>query len=428
MLVLRPTRHENFIARILAKGEKLSRGMIEDLLREVAEERDLLQVIFNSMAEGVVAASEDGTGVLVNRAACHLLGLRQEEILGNPIQDVVPEGGLRDRIRECLRERSRILWEEVHVSAPVDRILLLTVIPMQDRSERHKGIVALFFDVTERKITEEGLKQAQKLADMTTLSARVSHELRNPLNNLQIYTQLAERELREIRDAGPNSREHGETAAGQLKVVREEIQRLNDILEGFLVAVRPSRPLLDEVDVRALVESVIRVMDPELRKRGIRANLDLRKERIPPILADEAQLRFAIRNLIQNALEAIGEEGEITIGIDIERNHLVLSVADTGPGIPEEIQEQIFEPYFSTKAKGTGLGLVTVRRVAEDHGGEVTVRSAPGEGSEFVLRIPRRRDRTRLLSHEPRRKPGNAAPAAPVGAPRGANPSGDAES
>jgi two-component system, sporulation sensor kinase E len=401
MLVLRPRRRENFIARILAKGEKLSREMIENLLREVAEERDLLEVILDSMAEAVMAASDDGTGILVNKAACQLLGLRQDDILGNNVLEVLPRGELLDLTRQCLKERTRILWQEVKVATPVERVLLLTIIPIQDSSERHKGIVMLFFDVTERKMTEEGLKQAQKLAAMTTLSAQVSHELRNPLNNLHIYTQLAERELRKIRDGDPASQEHAEAASRQLKVVRDEIQRLNDVLEEFLIAVRPTKPVFEEVDVYSLVEGILRLMDPELQKRNIRVNLNLNTDRIAPILADESQLRLAIRNLLQNAAEAIGEEGEITVGIDSRPRSITISVADTGPGIPPDFRDHIFEPYFSTKTKGTGLGLVIARRVIEDHGGRISVQSKTGRGAEFMLTIPRRRERSRLIPHHP---------------------------
>jgi PAS domain S-box-containing protein len=397
MLVLRPSRRENFIARILAKGEKLSREMIESLLREVADERDFLQVILNSMAEGVIAVSEDGIGILANRAASQLLGIGEDDFLGKPLLDALPEGDMRDMTRRCLEERSRILWHEVRIQAPVERILLLTVIPIQDRSERHRGIVMLFYDITERKATEEGLRQAQKLADMTTLSARVSHELRNPLNNLHIYAQLAERELRKIRREDGDPVAHAETASEQLRVVRQEIERLNSVLEDFLTAVRPKRPILEEVDVYRLTEGTLRLMNPEFEKRDIRVNLNLSADRIPPILADEAQLRFALRNLLHNAAEAIEENGTIDINIGLDPGNIIISVIDDGPGIPEEIQDQIFEPYFTTKTRGSGLGLVTVRRVVEDHGGKVTVTSEPGHGSEFTLVIPRRRERRRLL-------------------------------
>jgi len=389
--------------------------MIESLLREVADERDFLQVILNSMAEGVIAVSEGGTCILANRAATQLLGIPEGDLLGGPILETLPEGEIREKTRQCLEERSRVLWQEIRLQAPVERILLLTVIPIQDSSEKYRGIVMLFFDVTERKRTEEGLRQAQKLADMTTLSARVSHELRNPLNNLHIYAQLAERELRKIEKADQKTREHIATATEQLRVVRQEIERLNSTLEDFLVAVRPKRPILEEVDVFALTEGTLRVMDPEFRSRNIRVNLNLSVDRIPPILADEAQLRFALRNLLHNAAEAIERDGEINIELGYDPGNVIISVIDNGPGIPEEIRERIFEPYFTTKTRGTGMGVVTVQRVVEDHGGRILVNSEPGKGSEFTLVIPRRRERSRLLPLERR------AEAPSGGGPEGAS-------
>ncbi len=390
-------RREGFIERILSKGEKLSRAAIESILLEVAEERDHYQVIFDSLVEGVIATDSEGTCTFLNLPARYLLGIPDDQNPGSPVLSFLPRGRFRETAQRCLRTGERVLWEEISVSVLIERILLLSIIPIRDRSKRHMGTVFIFYDVTQKKESERELARTQKLAEMTTLAARLSHEIRNPLNNLNIYTQLAERDLRLIgKDPGSVDRTSAQ-AREHLKIVREEIDRLNNVLEDFLTAVRPTKPILAEVNVYSLIEGTLRLLKPELESRSANVTFESHCGDGITILADEGQLRRAVLNLIKNAEEAIDNGGEIGISLDLEDPEVVIRVKDNGPGVPEELRERIFEPYFSTKENGTGLGLVTVKRVVEDHGGTISVESKPGNGAKFEIRIPRRRDRHRLL-------------------------------
>jgi PAS domain S-box-containing protein len=390
-------RREGFIERILSKGEKLSRAAIESILLEVAEERDHYQVIFDSLVEGVMATDSDGTCTFLNLPARRLLGIPEEQKPGFPVLSLLPTGRFQEAAENCLRTGERLLWEEVPTSFPIERILLLSIIPIRDRSKRHLGTVFIFYDVTQKKESERELARTQRLAEMTTLAARLSHEIRNPLNNLNIYTQLAERDLRLIGKDTGKAGKLSEQAREHLKIVREEIDRLNNALEDFLTAVRPTKPILTEVNVYDLIEGTLRLLRPELESRRAKVTFESHCGEGVTILADGGQLRRAVLNLIKNAAEAIAEDGTIGISLDVEDADLVIRVKDNGTGIPEELHERIFEPYFSTKEDGTGLGLVTVKQVVEDHGGTISVDSRAGDGAKFEVRVPRRRDRHRLL-------------------------------
>ncbi|HEQ60367.1 MAG TPA: PAS domain S-box protein, partial [Firmicutes bacterium] len=163
-----------FINRILSKRDKLQAGVVEDLLLEVAEERDLLEVIFDSMVEGVIATDHHGKVIFFNSAAQTLFSLQEEAVLGRDIRELLPQGELRDRIAQAIDSGERVYESELRVEVPVERLLRMNIIPLIARLERFFGTVILVIDITERKANEARLEQAEKLAAQTTLSAGIA--------------------------------------------------------------------------------------------------------------------------------------------------------------------------------------------------------------------------------------------------------------
>lgn len=219
---------------------------------------------------------------------------------------------------------------------------------------------------------------------LSRIAGGLVHELKNPLSTLGLHLSLLEEEWSE--EKGPRARRSLQV----LGRLRSEVGRLNDILEDFLRFARTDTLELAPTDLNAVVEQVARFVEPELRARGVGLQV-LAEAGLPEIPADAARLRQALLNLVINArqaLEEAGRGGQITLITRREAQRLVLEVLDDGPGMPPELLARCTQPWFSTKSGGTGLGLPTVRRLTEAHGGVFELQSAPGRGTRALLRLP----------------------------------------
>jgi two-component system sensor histidine kinase PilS (NtrC family) len=241
------------------------------------------------------------------------------------------------------------------------------------------GIIGVFQDLSTIKEMEERMRQADRLAAIGRLAANIAHEIRNPLASLSGAIEVLTREL-----SLDKNQDH------LVQVVLRESDRLNQIIKEFLEYARPAslRPL--PVNVGEVLDEVLLLLE----HRALPAHFKIVREYNGPVSAvlDPQQFRQAIWNLCINALEAMPNGGELRIGIGIvtQRNtrKLEVWVTDTGSGINPESLPHIFEPFFSTKPEGSGMGLAVVHRVVQDHGGDVEVRSDPGGGTTFTLRLP----------------------------------------
>ncbi|MBL8730583.1 MAG: GHKL domain-containing protein [Planctomycetes bacterium] len=221
----------------------------------------------------------------------------------------------------------------------------------------------------------------QRLAQLGTLLAGFAHEVRNPLSTIGLNLQLVLEEFRE-----PETPRDKRTQK-RLATVEAEVRRLQKILEEFLGFARAPEPKFTSVDLNARLQAVVDFHEPELRDLGISLRFYPGADvgRVP---ADWDHLQAAIVNLLRNAKDATPAGGEILVSTTREHGHVTIRVTDTGSGMTPDVQARVFEPYFSTKRAGTGLGLPTVRRVVEEHGGTLTLESEVGKGSQFSLRLP----------------------------------------
>jgi two-component system, NtrC family, sensor histidine kinase HydH len=222
----------------------------------------------------------------------------------------------------------------------------------------------------------ERLRESEKLAALGRLSAGLAHELRNPLNTLSILTFAM------LERAGERE---GELA--DLEVLRNEIRRMDLLLEQFLSFARPRPPRFARLDVRSVLDGTVRLLAPEARKR--RAGLDLHADPRPrPVWADADQLSQVFLNLALNALQATSRGGQVTIFVELAGGGVVVRVADDGPGIPEHVRDRLFEPFVTTKPEGSGLGLAVARRIVESHSGRLELESKPGAGTIATVWLP----------------------------------------
>jgi signal transduction histidine kinase len=245
-------------------------------------------------------------------------------------------------------------------------------------------------DVTESRRRTETAIESEKLSALTLLAAGVAHEIGNPLNSLNIHLQLMERELKNLPP------ESAERLRDDLRVAREEIARLDRIVSQFLRAVRPTKPDLQRVSVNDIVTETLALVDREIRDRDILVELELSKT-LPQSLVDHAQLKQAFYNVIKNALQAMRSGGILRVRTEGTDTHVVVSFIDTGHGISAEQIGRIFEPYYTTKQEGSGLGLMIVQRIVREHGGTIEVESDAGRGTTVRIKLPIHEKRMRLL-------------------------------
>jgi signal transduction histidine kinase len=246
------------------------------------------------------------------------------------------------------------------------------------------GDLAREFDAMADAIQEREQKliRSERLATVGRMAAQIAHEVRNPLSSIGLNAELLGDEL------GAQADEARRLVAS----IIGEVDRLTEITETYLRFTRLPRPKLEREDLGALVESVIALARGEIAQEGIALAVDVAPD-LPEVSADEAQLRQALLNLIRNAREALAGAAIKKLGIAVtagrqEPRRVVVRVSDSGAGIGERDLGKIFDPFFSTKAQGTGLGLALVQQIVVDHGGQIDVESAPGRGTTFTLTFP----------------------------------------
>ncbi len=228
-------------------------------------------------------------------------------------------------------------------------------------------------DITEKKMLEMQLLQSDKLATIGHLAAGVAHEINNPLGNISLYTQML---LKKTEDKDTENK---------LMIINDEANRAAKIVKGLLDFARQSEPKLSHVDINKEIGIVLSIMSPQLKKIKVETVLPS----LPFIPADSAQIQQVIMNLLVNSIQAIAENGEITVETAARNDHIEISISDNGYGIPQENIDKIFDPFFTTKGhKGTGLGLSVCYGIIKRHNGSIDVKSEVGKGTIVTIRLP----------------------------------------
>ena len=377
-----------FLDKLLARIDRIDPAEARQLLDRLVREKGFLEQVFEALHEGVIVLDEDGEISFINGAACRFFGIDAEEAPGTRLAAKIP--GLDWSV---LAKPGKAVSRDLEVFYPENRYLNFYLSPIQPEEPGGAtvGWVMLVRDLTTTRQEAEQTLESERLNALTLLAAGVAHEIGNPLNSLDIHLQLMARKLRKLPpgDRGPLEENLG--------TARREIQRLDTILKQFLQAIRPTTPHRERCDLTAVLRDALRLLEPELESRGVTVELDLAND-FPRMELDAGQFQQVFYNLLRNAFQAIGGGGGV-IRLAARANDFeaTVSIEDNGTGIPHEQMGSLFEPYRTTKENGTGLGLLIVRRVVREHGGEIEIQSEPGAGTRILIHLPRGPKPVRLL-------------------------------
>ena len=378
---------DKFFSKVVDRIDKLDSADRRRQFKALADEIGFLESVFNTLSEGILVVDAQGILIHSNAAAERLTACPLSKGRGKAVRDLLPNWEWNHLLHPSVEGKgwARKVTSEIELAYPEHRILELGALPNGD------AVVVIIRDVTSTYARMADERENERTDAIKDLAAGLAHEIGNPLNALSLNLQLMAREFR--REPDPERRER---LLADVATAQNEIKRIADINRGFLNAMRPIRPNLVPASLADPLKDTLKTMKTLIEDRRIRVLLDLPPV-LPPACLDCAQMEQGFFNLIKNALEAMKDGGELAITLDSDDDVVTVSFLDSGKGMTPDAVAALFEPYRTSKQSGTGLGLMISRRIVRAHGGEIDVESKEGEGTKFIVRIPRLEKRVRRL-------------------------------
>jgi len=340
--------------------------------------------LLETMDNAVISVDNKGKIKTFNRKSEEIFGKKKEKVLNKDCQEVLNLNILEESIfKKCLLEKKNISQEIILEEKGLKKkILDLNSSFLTDESGEITGLVAVIRDVTEIKDLNEEVARHKRLAALGKLSAGIAHEIRNPLSSIRGLAQFVY-----------NSFSKTDERKEDLNTIIQEVDRLNKLVVQVLDFAKLKKPNLTPFSLNDLIRKIVELFKLEIKDKQIKFDLELSPD-ISQIQADEDQVRQITMNVIINAIQAILRKGEIKIKTESAllkgEPAIKLIIEDSGIGITEKDFNQIFDPFFSTKERGSGLGLSIVYKLVEGHQGEIKVESKEGKGTKFVIFLPQK--------------------------------------
>lgn len=418
-------RKSSHLDRILVRLDDLDAGNLAILVQRLARERALLEAVFNTIEEGILVINAAGIIEYANAASTRLIGLAQADVGKAVIWKVMPDlaRSLKVARGSTARLSPSAISRELEITYPEYRLVRLYLVPLEpdtpptaaeqsaaaatagndsaagsrsapsgelDEDSGHQ-FAMIMADITEEKLSTEERIENERISSIFDLAAGVAHEIGNPLNSIHIHLQLMQRQIEKEQDGAL-----AQKMRRSLDVCTQEVKRLDDIIAHFLHAIRPQLPDLQDVALIDVLDEVLNVLGEQLRNLKIRVDLHI-EESPPPVMADRNQVKQVFFNVVKNAMEAMDSGGCLLIGTYADDEFVTLSFTDTGVGIAQEDLSKIFQPYYTSKSSGHGLGMMVCQRIMREHGGLMGIDSRDGQGTTVTLQFPQKQRRMRLL-------------------------------
>lgn len=375
--------------RILGKIEDLDPTNLTILAQRLAHERRLLEAVFNIIQEGILIIDSKGIIEYSNNIANQMINLSDKDLGSAILWKLVPDLARSIDFAHLARDMS-VISREIHMTYPENRFVRLYMVPLNQNNQKPLFVIILR-DITEEKFLTEEMIETEKLSSLFMLAAGVAHELGNPLNSINIHLQVIQRLLAKI---GISSEVH--QIKDSVSTCINEVNRLDNIVQNFLRAIRPIQPELVELNLLELLNEVLAFQRHEMENLGIRVEIILPSS-LPVVRVDRNQVKQAFFNVIKNAIHAMGKNGLLKISTEVDADYLNMHFDDNGSGIDEKHFSKIFNPYYSTKDSGSGLGMIIIQRIMRNHAGQVAIKSLPGEGTRVTLMFPLQSKQVKML-------------------------------
>ena len=346
------------------------------ILEEYDQFRSISDKIFNEMNTGVAAIDKEGKFIVVNRAFENIVEI--QNLSGTGWDKIATE--LLPSLPKIQRTSPRVIEQELNYRVnEKEKILLIVLSSLSSKDSDNEGFVVVINDITTLRELEQKTARKERLSEMGDLAAGVAHEIRNPLNTISIASQRLASEF------APS--ENQDEYLSFTKQIKDETKRLNDIITKFLALARGDVKQKSEIDISQIVSEFVRFICVEAESLTIQSQVDISPE--CKIQGDADTVKQLLANLYNNTKEAFeGKAGILKISVQKDSSLVHVTFEDNGPGIPEQIREKVFTPYYTTKEAGTGLGLPTIHRIVLDMGGEIKVGESKLGGAKFHITFP----------------------------------------
>jgi signal transduction histidine kinase len=379
---------KNFLERFLERIDSIDSNSVQAYILRLSRDKGFLETVFNAIQEGILVVDRHLKINYYNHAAKELLGL-PDDLENIRLSQFLHDVDWRRILQQDEEEWCRISRQEIEILYPAHRFLQFYLVPVE-----HGGGYAtvILRDVTESHEHTIQELETEKIAAISMLAAGVAHEIGNPLNSLYLNLQLL---IRMLEDKKTKSFDR-KVATEMVTAAKNEVERLDNIINQFLHAVRPGQLQMMPLDMKSIIIDTLTFMRQEIEMRTINVRCEW-PEILPKIKGDPGQLKQAFYNIFKNAIQAMPEGGELDVICSYDEEWLELEISDNGQGISQENIGRIFEPFKSFKKGGTGIGMMIIERIIREHGADLQLQTAAGKGTSIVIRFPRRNRRIRVL-------------------------------
>jgi PAS domain S-box-containing protein len=359
--------------------------MLKEILTDLESMLKQLTDLNAALDEALIVAITDVKGniIFTNQKFCDISQYSRNELLGQNHRIINSGYHSKEFFRNMWKTiaNGQIWRGEIRNRAKDGTFYWMdtTIVPSVNDDGKPYQYTSFRIDITERKKAEEFLRRSERIAAVSQIASGIAHEIRNPLAAIQWSVQLLQSDEEESKQ--------------QVSMIMSELQRIDTIVNEFMLLSKPEKSYQHAIDfqskdIRTFLAMIVKLMSVHARRHRVKIELDFEDD-IPNIECDENQLKQVFINLIKNSVEALPDGGKIDVVVrKVDDNKVMIRIADNGVGIPKDIISRLGEPFFTTKQKGTGLGLMISQKILEDHGGKMLIQSKQDEGTQIELILP----------------------------------------